>query len=184
MQLTTVTVINGHLAAAEDTVPSTLAVAPHAPDAPRGLFVTLVSVEDAAYDLAYAAVICGALHLDAAQRPVAVDLLHPLTTLTLVEQATLRNHLIQQAWRAWARAPHHVRTLLGCPAAPLRLADAARQLGYPLPTLAKAAAEDRLPTIHVGDRHLVYLATVTEAHDRGLLHDQRGRPPRKRTPRR
>jgi hypothetical protein len=53
------------------------------------------------------------------------------------------------------------------------------QLGVPLATRANAAARERLPTIRAGDRHLVYLAPIREAQDRGLLHAQRGRPHRR-----
>ena len=178
MLLTTLAVINGQVFDAEELLGESLPTCALPPIRPRGLLVTVVSVEDAAYHLAYTAVVCYTLALDTTHRPVAVDLLHPLTTLLPTEQSSLRTMLVRQSWSAWARSPQHLRTLLGCPDPPLLLADAARQLAMPLPTLANAAVRDRLPTMRAGDRHLVYLATVLEAQDRGLLHLQRGRPQR------
>jgi len=178
MLLTTLAVINGQVVDAEELLRESLPTSVLLPVEPRGLLVTVVSVEDAAYHLAYTAVIVYVLALDAAAHPIGVELLHPLTELTVIEQATVRATLVGQSWPAWARSPQHVRALLGCPDPPLMLADAARQLAIPLPTLANAAVRDRLPTIRAGDRHLAYLATITEAQDRGLLHLQRGRPQR------
>lgn len=180
MLVTTLAVIHGQVVDAEEAVSESLAVVVPPPDGPRGLLVTVISVEDAAFHLAYTAVVAYALTFDSEGHPTGVDLLHPLTELTPSEQVVVRTALVRQSWSGWARAPQHVRTLLGCADPPLLLADAARQLGIPLPTLANAAVRDRLPTIHAGDRHLIYLATVVEAQDRGLLHVQRGRPRRQR----
>ena len=69
----------------------------------------------------------------------------------------------------WARATLPVGALLGAPEPPLLL---------PLATLTSVVAQERLPTLRVGDRHLVYQATIAEAQARGLLLDQRGRPAR------
>jgi hypothetical protein len=179
MLVTTLAVLHDQVVDAEEVVRESLAVVVPPPDGPRGLLVTLVSVEDTAFLLAYVAVVAYALVLDNEGRPTGVNLLHPLAELTQSEQVVVRTALVRQSWSAWARAPQHVRALLGCPESPLRLADAARQLGIPLPTLANAAVGERLPTIRAGDRHLVYLVTVIEAQDRGLLHIQRGRPRRR-----
>lgn len=178
MLFTTLLLIHDQVGEASAATTSALAIRAIAPDAPRGLLATVVSVEDAAFHLAYTAVVGYALGLDTAGRPVAVDLLHPLATLAPPEQAALRAALIAQSWSAWARAPLPLRALLGDPEPPVLLADAARQIGLPLPTLANAAGQERLPTIRAGDRHLVYLATIREALDRGLLHLARGRPRR------
>jgi hypothetical protein len=178
MLITTLAVLHGQVVDAEEAVRESLTVGVSPPDGPRGLLVTLISVEDAAFHLAYVAVVAYALLLDDEGRPTSVDLLHPLAELTPSEQVVLRTALVRQSWGAWARSPQHVRALLGRPDPPVLLADAARQLGIPLPTLANAAVGERLPTIRAGDRHLIYLATVVEAQDRGLLHFQRGRPRR------
>jgi hypothetical protein len=178
MLVTTLAVLHGQVADAEEEVRESLTVAVPPPDGPRGLLVSLVSVEDTAFHLAYIGVVAYALALDGEGRPTSVDLLHPLAELTPSEQVVLRTALVRQSWGAWARAPQHVRALLGRSDPPVLLADAARQLDIPLPTLANAAVSERLPTIRAGDRHLVYLATVVEAQDRGLLHFQRGRPRR------
>jgi len=169
MLFTTLALINGQVVDAEELLCEPLPTRVLPPIGPRGLLVTVVSVEDAAYHLAYTAVIVYVLALDAAAQPVSVDLLHPLTELTVIEQATVRAILVRQSWAAWARSPQYVRALLGYLDPPLLLADAARQLAMPLPTLANAAVRDRLPTIRAGDRHLIYLATITEAQDQGLL---------------
>lgn len=62
----------------------------------------------------------------------------------------------------------------------MTLAAAARQWMLPLATLSGAAIAERLPTIRAGDRHLIYSTTLGEALQRGVLHDQRGRPQRVR----
>jgi hypothetical protein len=147
----------------------------------RGLLATVVSVEDASFHLSYTSVICYPLRLTVDGRPDVVDLLHPLEKLRSDEQQTLRTTLIAQSWPAWARAPQHLRELLGVPEPPLLLAEAARRVRMSLSTLANAAVCDRLPTIWAGDRHLVYLDTLQEAEARRLLHSQRGRPHRKLT---
>lgn len=178
MFVTTLAALHDQVVDAEEVVRELLTVSVPPPDGLRGLLVTLVSVEDAAFHLAYMAIVAYALVLNQEGQPIGVDLLHPLTELTPNEQIVVRTALVRQSWNAWARAPQHVRALLGCPDPPVLLADAARQLGIPLPTLANAAVGERLPTIRAGDRHLVYRATVVEAQDRGLLHVQRGRPRR------
>lgn len=180
MLVSTVVVINGQLIDAEEVLRNGLVIHAFPPSEARALFVTIVGVEDQAFHLAFTAVLPYATHLDAAGLPQSVDLVHPLTELTPDEQSILRDALTRQSWSAWARAPQHVRSLLGCPEPPLLLADVARQLGIPLPTLANAAVNDRLPTIRAGDRHLVYTATIIEAQARGILHEQRGRPRRSR----
>lgn len=176
MLVTTLALIDSQVFDAEELVREPLPIGALPAGAPRGLLVTVISVEDAAFHVAYTAVVAYALLLDAAGHPAGVDLLHPLTELAEREQATLRSALTRRSWAAWARSPQHVRQLLGCPEPPLLLADAARQLGFPLPTLASAAVRGRLPTIRAGDRHLIYLATVIEAQNRDLLHLHRGRP--------
>jgi len=100
--------------------------------------------------------------------------------LTPAEQQILRNWLIGRHWPAWARAARSVRTLLGETEAPIALAEAARQWMLPLATLSGAALAERLPTIRVGDRHLIYSATIGEALGRGVLQPQRGRPRQRR----
>jgi hypothetical protein len=157
-----------------------LTVAPIAPDAPRQLLAHVLVIEDAQHNDAYTALMVFALWSDAATRTGQIDVLQPLLRLAPAEQRTLRTWLIVQRWRAWARAPLSVRTLLGEPAPPVLLAEAARQWMVPLATLTTAVAQDRLPTIQVGDRHLIYESTIPEAQARGLLRQQRGRPSRHR----
>jgi hypothetical protein len=177
--LTTTLLVRGATAHEADAVfNAPLAVAPVAPESRTGLLATVVSAEDAAYQLAYMALVAYPLACDAQGRPTQVDLLRPLAALAPEEQQALRTWLMRQSWSAWARAPQHLRALLGCPEPPLLLADAARQVGAALATLANAAVRERLPTMRAGDRHLVYLATLDEAYARGLLHLQRGRPRR------
>ncbi len=178
MFVTTLVLIDGKLHDAEDLAVDQLRVCAPAITERRGLLATVVSVEDAAFQLAYTALICYRLRLAADGRPDAVDLLHPLTELRLDEQRALRTALVASSWPAWARATQHLRGLLGVAEPPLLLADAARQVAMPLATLANAAGRERLPTIRAGDRHLVYLETIQEAAARGLLHMQRGRPRR------
>lgn len=178
MLVSTLALINHQVVDAEETLTGSLPTCALDPERPRGLLVTLIAVENTMFHLAYVGLVVHGLALDLAGRPSGVDLLHPLTELTAPEQGALRTALVRQSWSAWARAPHHVRAFLGCAEPPVLLADAARQLALPLPTLANAATVDRLPTIRVGDRQLIYLATITEAQERGLLHAQRGRPRR------
>jgi hypothetical protein len=180
MILTTLALIDGQVLDADELALDTLAVGPPPRACSRGLLATVVAVEDASFALAYTTLVVYALGLDAGHHPVSVDLLRPLLELAEGERAALRAALARQSWDAWARAPLHVRALLGCAEPPLLLAEAARQLGLALPTLAAAAARGRLPTICAGDRRLVYLATVREAQERGLLHDRPGRPARPR----
>jgi hypothetical protein len=174
--VSTLVLINGQVGDAEELLPRSLPTCLLDPNEPRGLLITLIAVEDAAFNLAYAAVVVHGLGLDHAGQPVHVDLLRPLVELTAFEQTALRNALVRQSWSAWARAPHLVRAFLGCAEPPVLLADAARELALPLSTLANVATLNRLPTIRAGDRHMVYLATIVEAQERGLLHVQRGRP--------
>lgn len=61
---------------------------------------------------------------------------------------------------------------------PIALAEAVRQWMLPFPPLSGAAVAERLPIIRIGDRHLIYSATIGEAQQRGLLQGQRGRPRR------
>jgi hypothetical protein len=178
MHYTTLVVYAGQIFDAAELLPGPLPLLPHATAAAPPLFVTVTQSEDAAFHLAYTGVVAYALTLSTDRQPIGVDLRHPLTTLPPTAQTTLRAWLYEASWGAWARAPQHVRALLGQGAAPVLLAEAARQSGIPLPTLANAAGTDRLPTIRVGDRHLIYLATVGEAQERQLLHHQRGRPHR------
>lgn len=175
---TTLVLMDGQAREIEAAADSSLAVGPVVADQRHAVLATLLTMEDTAYQLAYAALACYGLALGDNGQPTFVDLTRPLVDLRPDEQAALRELLIGQSWPAWARAPQHLRALLGCPEPPLLLADAARQLGLPLATLANAAARERLPTIRAGDRHLVYLATIVEAQGRGLLHPQRGRPRR------
>ncbi|MFV9507717.1 MAG: hypothetical protein AB4911_24460 [Oscillochloridaceae bacterium umkhey_bin13] len=177
--LTTTLVVRGSRAyEVEPPLEAGVHVASVAPESRAGVLVTVVSTEDAAFQVSYVAVVLYSLAYTTQGQPTQVDLLQPLTVLTAEEQQALRLWLIQQSWAAWARAPLHVRRVLGCPEPPLLLADAARQTGAALATLANAALRERLPTIRAGDRHLVYLSTLDEAYQRGLLHLHRGRPRR------
>lgn len=178
MHITMLALVGSKVEAADEALVGELTVSAVEPDGRRGLLATVVSSEDARYQLAYAALICHALRLGPDGRPEAVDLLRPLEVLRPDEQEALRGALVASSWPAWARAPHHLRRLLGEDEPPLLLADVARDLMLPLPTLANAASRERLPTIRAGDRHLVYRATIQEAEARGLLHHQRGRPRR------
>lgn len=180
MLTSTIWVLGDTVRPADALSPDSLAVALVEPEQRQGLLATILSVEDGRYQLAYAALICYGALVDRHGQPTHVDLLRPLDALRPAEQQTLRALLVRQSWPAWARAPLHVRALLGRPEPPLALADAARRAGASLATLASAAVRERLPTIHVGDRHLVYLETIGEAYDRGLLHTQRGRPAQRR----
>lgn len=178
MLITTLALIDGEVRDADNLRVEQLSVCAIGPAERQGLLATVISVEDAAFHLAYTALICYALHISTDGQPATVDLLHPLDQLRPKEQLALRSALIAQSWPAWARAPQHLRALLGVPDPPLLLADAARQARIPLATLANAAARDRLPTIQAGDRHLVYLETIHESEGRRMLHGQRGRPKR------
>ena len=155
MLVTTLVVVDDQVRDASDLPVEALRIGAAQLAAVRGLLVTVVSIEDTAFQLAYAAVVIYAFACDERARPVRVDLLNPLTELTEREQSFVRAALLRQSWGAWARAPQHVRALLGCPDPSLLLAEAARQLSIPLPTLANAAVGERLPTIRAGDRHLV-----------------------------
>ena len=168
-----------HVRDAADLEQLRLAVAPISQAAPRHLLVHLVVTEDAENNDAYTALMLFAIQFDTTSRTGQIDVLQPVLQLTSVERHALRTWLIAQRWRAWARAALPVRTLLGEPAPPILLAEAARQWMVPLATLTTEVAQDRLPTIHVGDRHLIYASTIVEAQARGLLHHQRGRPSRR-----
>jgi hypothetical protein len=146
------------------------------PAAPHMLLAHVTVTEDHASCAAYSGLTMLALQGDPALRTGAIDLARPLLVLTRAEQQALRTWLIAQRWPAWARAALSVRTLLGETEAPIALAEAARQWMLPLPTLSGAARAERLPTIRVGDRHLIYSVTIGEALGRGVLQPQRGRP--------
>ena len=156
-----------------------LTIAAQPPLPPRQLLVHVLVSEDERHADAYSALTAVALRLDRPARVGQTDL-QPTLALTAAEQHTLRAWLIGRRWPAWARAAISVRALLGDPAPPMLLAEAAREWMIPLATLTSAAAHDRLPTIRVGDRQLIYSATIAEAQRRGLLHLQRGRPRRVR----
>jgi hypothetical protein len=164
---------------AADLEPFQLTVASISHPAPRQLLAHVVVTEDAKHDDAYTELMMFAAQFDSTSHVGQIDVLQPVLQLTSVEQHALRAWLIAQRWRAWARAALPVRALLGEVAPPILLAEAARQWMVPLATLTTAVAQDRLPTIHVGDRHLVYTSTIAEAQARGLLHQQRGRPSRR-----
>lgn len=179
MLTTTLVVLGDQVHEAEDVITGPLSTGPVAAAQRQGLLATLLSLEDSAYRFAYVALTCYGVSLGGNGLVDLVDLMQPLTTLTSAEQVSLRELLVRRSWPAWARAPQHLRALLGRSEPPLLLADAARQLNIPLPTLANAAGRERLPTIRVGDRNLVYYETVIEAQERGQIHMQRGRPPRR-----
>ncbi len=147
---------------------------------PRMLLTHLTLVEDQSNCAAYSALTMLALQGDSATRRGTIDLARPLLAPLPTEQDILRTWLIGRNWPAWARAARSVRAMLGDAEAPIALAEAARQWMLPLPTLSGAAVAERLPTIRVGDRHLIYPATISEAQQRGVLQPQRGRPPRRR----
>jgi hypothetical protein len=168
-----------HVRDAADLEQLRLAVAPISQAAPRHLLVHVVVIEDAENNDAYTALMAFAVQFDTMSRTGQIDMLQPVVQLAAVEQRTLRAWLIAQRWRAWARAALSVRALLGEVAPPVLLAEAARQWMVPLATLTTAVAQDRLPTMRVGDRHLVYPSTIAEAQARGLLRQQRGRPSRR-----
>ena len=144
------------------------------------LLAHVTVTEDRASCAAYSGLTILALQGDPAQRTSLIDLARPLLTLHASEQQMLRDWLISRRWPAWARAALSVRTLLGAAEAPIALAEAARQWMLPLATLSGAAVAERLPTIHVGDRHLIYPTTIGEALGRGMLQPQRGRPRQRR----
>ena len=145
---------------------------------PRMLLAHLILTEDRFGCAAYSGLTLLAVQGDVATRTGAIDLARPLLAPLPAEQDILRTWLIERNWPAWARAALSVRTLLGATEPPILLAEAARQWMLPLATLSGAAVAERLPTIRVGDRHLVYNATIGEAIERGVLRPQRGRPRR------
>jgi hypothetical protein len=146
---------------------------------PRALLVHVLVDEDAGHRNSYRAIACAPLRLDAEEQTGVIQALELALELAPDEQQTIRRWLITRRWPAWARADPALRSLLGAPEPPVLLAEAARQSMIPLATLAKAALEERLPTIRAGDRQLVYLATIVEAQQRGLLHAGPGRPRRR-----
>jgi hypothetical protein len=145
---------------------------------PRMLLAHFTLTEDRWSHAAYSALTLLAVHGNPATHTGAIDLARPLLTPSPTEQRTLRAWLIERHWPAWARASLSVRTLLGAAEPAILLAEAARQWMLPLPTLSGAAVAERLPTMRVGDRHLVYSPTIGEAIARGALRSQRGRPRR------
>ena len=147
---------------------------------PRMLLAHVTVTEDRASVATYTGLTILAITGAIDHRTGVIDLALPLLTLHVSEQQLLRNWLVTNHWPAWARAALSVRTLLGEIEAPIALAEAARQWMLPLATLSGAAVAERLPTMRVGDRHLIYSATIGEALGRGLLQPQRGRPPRRR----
>jgi len=147
---------------------------------PRILLAHVTVTEDRASVAAYSGLTILALQGDLALRTGMIDLARPLLTVPASAQQILRNWLIGRHWPAWARAALSVRTLLGETEGPIALAEAARQWMLPLATLSGAAVAERLPTIHIGDRHLIYSRTIGEALGRGMLQSQRGRPRQRR----
>jgi hypothetical protein len=142
---------------------------------PRQLLVQVLVTEDDRHTDAYSMLTVYGLQLDHTARTGSTDL-QPLLALVSAEQRPIRDWLVRRRWPAWARAALPVRALVGDATPPMLLAEAARAWMVPLATLTSAAAQDRLPTIHVGDRQLVYSATIAEAQERKLLHMRRGRP--------
>ena len=147
---------------------------------PRMLLTHLTLTEDQSNCAAYSALTMVAVQGDPATRIGTIDLARPLLAPLPAEQDIVCTWLIGRHWPAWAWASLWVRTRLGAAEPPLLLAEAARQWMLPLPTLSGAAVAERLPTIRMGDRHLIYSATIGEAQQRGVLQPQRGRQPRRR----
>lgn len=132
--------------------------------------------EDAAGQRGYTSITLFALH--STDERQALLGLQPLDDLTPAEQQRLRAWFVTQHWPSWARAELAVRSRLGVHDPLITLTEAAKQTMVPMPTLQTAAAQDRLPTIHVAGRQLVYVTTIAEAYERGQLHFARGRPRR------
>jgi hypothetical protein len=143
---------------------------------PRAVLVHILADEGHDHRDAFHSVTCFALQLDHEHKTGYVGLHQPILDLMATEQAAIRSWLIAQRWPAWARADHTVRKMLGMHEEPMLLAEAARDAMIPLPTLAKAAQEERLLTIRAGDRQIVYLSTIREAQQLALLHHAPGRP--------
>ena len=173
----TLLLVTGQVQSADDVIGRTATLVTDVPEQERALLIHVTTAEDAQHAPAYTGVVCQAILVTDDAIKLAPT---PLTELRPVEATALRTALVARSWAAWARAPHVVRALLGCPEPLLPLVTAAAQLYMPLATLARAAAADRLPTIRTGDRHMVYLATITEAIARRQLHPQAGRPRRGR----
>lgn len=161
---------------ADWTIAATISPLP-VPLAPRSLFVTFEASEDARNRAAFNSLTVLACDLDQANQRAVVSLL-PVLELHGFEQASLRSWLVSRNWPAWARATHNVRFRLGAEDEPMLLAKATECTHIPLPTLQSAASSERLPTILAGDRQLVYVDTIVEAQQRGLLGLGRGRPRR------
>lgn len=145
----------------------------------RMLLAHVTTTEDQLGCTAYSALTIVALQGDAATHLGVLDLARPLLVLGPHEQQALRAWLIARSWPAWARAALCVRAIVGETEPPVLLAEAARQWMLSLATLSGAASAERLPTIRMGDRHMVYSATICEAQQRGVLQLQRGRPRRR-----
>ena len=143
----------------------------------RMVLAHVTITEDALGQRAYTSLTLFALHPAKDERQALLGLL-PLDELTPQEQQHLRTWLITQHWQSWARAEIAVRSRLGVHEPLITLTEAAKQTMVPMPTLQTAAAQDRLPTIEVAGRHLVYVTTIAEAYERGHLHFVRGRPRR------
>ena len=173
----TVLLVAGQVQSADDVIGRSATLVTVVPEVNRALLVYITTTEDAQHAVAYTGVLCQAVQITDDRIELAPT---PLTALRPDEATALRTALITRRWAAWARAPHAVRVLLGCPEPLVPLATAAAQLRMPLATLARAAAADRLPTIRAGDRHMVYLATIGDAIVRRQLHPQAGRPRRGR----
>ena len=174
-----VLVVGDQVMDAADLVDWQLTVASSVATAPRQLLAHMVVTEDAQYRDAYSSLTVFALYCATTEHSGVIDALRPILDLTSDEQQALCTWLIGRRWPAWARATLPVRALLGELAPPVLLAEAARAWMLPLATLTTAVAQERLPTIQCGDRHLVYLSTIAEAQERGLLHHGRGRPSRR-----
>jgi hypothetical protein len=173
---TSLLLIDDQIQASDELVPYQLIVVPEVLLPPRSLLIQLQTTEDAHHAVAYTALLCMAARLDPLAQTGQLALTAPVDVLTPSEQQTLRAWMMGQSWPAWARAALAVRAAVGVSEAPVLLAEAARAFGMPLITLAKAAERGRLPTIRAGDRHLIYLTTISEALRRGRLHLVAGRP--------
>ena len=167
MWVESVLVVGDQVVDAADLDGWCLAVGAGDSNTPHILLAHLILTEDATGCAAYSALTLLAVQGDAAMRSGTIDLARPLLTPSPTEQRTLRAWLIERNWPAWARAALSVHSLLGAAEPAILLA-----------TLSGAAVAERLPTMRVGDRHLVYSTAIGEAIERGVLRSQRGRPRR------